>query len=152
MPRGARRLPDACIERMRAADLIVHAGDFSSSEVLDRFESLGPPLVAVHGNVDTPEVVRRLPARAEVDLEDVSVAVIHDAGPRRGRIERLRREFPDADAVVFGHSHVPLHERSGDFQIFNPGSPTERRRAPSRSMGLARVDAGEISFEHVNLD
>lgn len=152
MPRGARRLPDACIERMRAADLIVHAGDFSAPEVLDEFESLGAPLVAVHGNVDAPEVVRRLPARVEVELEGVGLAIIHDAGPRRGRIERMRREFPKADAVVFGHSHMPLHESSDDFQIFNPGSPTERRRAPSRSMGLARVESGRISFEHVNLD
>jgi uncharacterized protein len=152
MPRGARRLPDACIERMRAADLIVHAGDFSALEILDEIESLGPPLVAVHGNVDAPDVVRRLPARVEVELEGVGLAVTHDAGPRRGRIERLRREFPDATAVVFGHSHMPLHERSGDFQIFNPGSPTERRRAPSRSMGLARVESGGISFEHMILD
>jgi uncharacterized protein len=120
--------------------------------VLDEFESLGPPLVAVHGNVDAREVVSRLPARAGVELEGVSLAVIHDAGPRRGRIARLRSEFPDATAVVFGHSHMPLHERSGDFQIFNPGSPTERRRAPSRSMGLGRIESGGISFEHVNLD
>jgi putative phosphoesterase len=152
LPRGARRLPGACIGWMRAADLIVHAGDFSALEVLDEIESLGPPLVAVHGNVDAPEIVSRLPARAEVELEGVSLAVIHDAGPRRGRIARMRREFPQADAVVFGHSHMPLHERSGDFQIFNPGSPTERRRAPSRSMGLARVESGGIAFEHVNLD
>jgi uncharacterized protein len=152
MPRGARRLPDACIERIGAADLIVHAGDFSAPEILDEIESLGPRLVAVHGNVDAPEVVRRLPARVGVELEGVSLAIIHDAGPRRGRIARLRHEFPRADAVIFGHSHMPLHERSGDFQIFNPGSPTERRRAPSRSMGLARVESGRISFEHVNLD
>jgi putative phosphoesterase len=152
MPSGARRLPDACIERMRAADLIVHAGDFSAPEVLDEIESLGPPLVAVHGNVDAPEVVRRLPARVEVELAGMSLAVTHDAGPSRGRIERLRREFPRADAVVFGHSHMPLHEQGGDFQIFNPGSPTARRRAPSRSMGLGRIESGRISFEQVNLD
>ena len=152
IPRGTRRLPDACVERMRAADLILHAGDFTAGDVLDEIGSLGPPLVAVHGNVDAPDVVRRLPARAEVELEGASLAVIHDAGPRRGRIERLRREFPDANAVVFGHSHMPLHERSGDFQIFNPGSPTERRRAPSRSMGLGRIESGRISFAHVNLD
>ena len=61
-------------------------------------------------------------------------------GPRRGRLARLRRAFRDADAVVFGHSHMPLHERDGGFQIFNPGSPTERRRAPIRAMGLADVE------------
>ena len=72
-------------------------------------------------------------------------------GPAAGRLARLRRRFPDADAVVFGHSHIPLHEREGDFQIFNPGSPTERRRAPRHSMGLARVEGGAIEFELVTL-
>ena len=63
----------------------------------------------------------------------------------------MRREFPDADAVVFGHSHMPLHEHEGGFQIFNPGSPTERRRAPARSMGIALIENGRIEFEHVLL-
>ena len=70
---------------------------------------------------------------------------------QHGRLPRLRRAFGDADAVVFGHSHMPLHQRDGGFQIFNPGSPTERRRAPTRSMGLARVERGRVSFRHVAL-
>jgi putative phosphoesterase len=152
LPRGARRIPDACVEHMRRADLIVHAGDFTAAEVLAELEAVGPPLVAVHGNVDSAKVVERLPVRTEVEIEGARLAVIHDAGPRRGRLARLRRAFPDADAVVFGHSHMALHEQDGQFQIFNPGSPTERRRAPHRSMGLAFVEAGRISFEHVILD
>ncbi|HWC08020.1 MAG TPA: metallophosphoesterase family protein, partial [Solirubrobacterales bacterium] len=76
------------------------------------------------------------------------VGLIHDAGPARGRLARLRASFPDAGAVVFGHSHLPLHEHDRDgFQIFNPGSPTERRRAPRRSMGILRTDRGELAFE-----
>ncbi len=81
--------------------------------------------------------------------------MIHDAGPARGRLERMRRRFSaaGADAVVFGHSHIPLHERAADgFQIFNPGSPTERRRAPRHTMGICRADAGALSFELVDLD
>jgi predicted phosphodiesterase len=78
--------------------------------------------------------------------------VVHDAGPARGRLDRLRRRLPGAGAVIFGHSHLPLHERAGDFQIFNPGSPTERRRAPHRSMGLATVEGARVSFAHVVLD
>jgi putative phosphoesterase len=152
MPRGPRRLPDACVERLRSADAAIHAGDFTAPEVVAEIEALTPSLVAVHGNVDAADVVRELPARVEAELEGVRIGVIHDAGARRGRLERMRREFPAADAVVFGHSHMPLHERGGDFQIFNPGSPTERRRAPSRSMGMARVEGGAIEFEHVLLD
>ena len=152
MPRGPRRLPEACVQELRAADAAIHAGDFTAAAVVAEIEALTVSLVAVHGNVDAREVVRRLPARTEVELEGVRIGVIHDAGTRRGRLGRMRREFPGADAVVFGHSHMPLHERDGNFQIFNPGSPTERRRAPARSMGLARVEGGAIDFEHVFFD
>ncbi len=151
MPRGNRRLPDECVERLRAADLIVHAGDFSGPETLAEFEAFGPPLVAVRGNVEEPAVRERLPEIASFEAEGARVAVIHDAGPRQGRLQRLRQEFPEADAVVFGHSHMPLHESENGFQIFNPGSPTERRRAPSKSMGAAVAEAGEITFELVDL-
>jgi len=152
MPRGARRLPDGCVERLRAAELILHAGDFTAASVLDELEALGPPVVAVHGNVDDGEVRRRLPAEAQLDVHGAAIALVHDAGPRRRRLARMRRRFPDADAVVFGHSHLPLHEREAGFQIFNPGSPTERRRAPEHTMGLARVEASRVSFELVRLD
>ena len=93
----------------------------------------------------------RLPLMRTVGLGGVRIGMVHDAGPATGRADRLRRRFPDTNAVVFGHSHMPLHEREGGFQIFNPGSPTERRRAPTRSMGLARVERGRVSFRHVAL-
>jgi putative phosphoesterase len=148
MPRGARRLPDAFVERIRAADLLLHAGDFMTVEVLRELERIGPPLVGVHGNVDTAELRRLLPAERIVRAEDARIAMVHDAGPSAGRLERLRRRFGDsADAVVFGHSHLPLHERAAvGFQIFNPGSPTERRRAPAHTMGLAQVEGSSIEF------
>jgi predicted phosphodiesterase len=101
--------------------------------------------------VDEPSLRRELPARRLVEAERARIGMLHDAGPRQGRLDRLRAAFPDAGAVVFGHSHLPLHEESGGFQIFNPGSPTERRRAPTRSMGLANVEDGRIRFELVEL-
>ena len=150
MPKGARELPARCIELLAEADLIVHAGDFSERSVLDQLRELGRVL-AVHGNVDSDELRRELPERITVDLGDVALGLLHDAGPARGRLDRLRREFPEAAAVVFGHSHMPLHETDAGFQIFNPGSPTERRRAPARTMGLATASGGTIAFEHVSL-
>ena len=149
MPRGQWRLDDACVDALRAADAIVHVGDFHGEEVLDWFESLGPPLRAVHGNVDVPAVRARLPERAEFEAGGVRFGLVHDSGPARGRLERMRALFPDADAVIFGHSHMPLHEEAGGFHIFNPGSPTERRRAPRRSFGIARIEGGTVHFEHV---
>jgi uncharacterized protein len=147
LPRGSRRLPEECVRRLEAADLIVHAGDLMRIAVLRELESYGP-VVAVHGNVDDEEVRHALPAVASFEVGEVTVGLVHDAGPGKGRLARLRRRFPDADAVVFGHSHIPLLERAPDgFQIFNPGSPTERRRAPARTMGLATVDRGRLAFE-----
>ena len=147
MPRGSRRLPAACVERLREADLIVHAGDLMHLSVLRELEACGP-VVAVYGNADDAEVRAALPAEASVDAGGVTIAVVHDAGAAKGRLARLRRRFPDADAVVFGHSHIPLHGQDADgFQIFNPGSPTERRRAPRNTMGIATVAGCRVRFE-----
>jgi putative phosphoesterase len=150
LPRGARRLPDACVERIAAADLLLHAGDIATLDVLYELEAIGPPVVAVHGNVDSMELRGMLPAERVVEAAGARIAMLHDAGPRQGRLERMRRRFEGrAEAVVFGHSHIPLHEQREGFQIFNPGSPTERRRAPSHTMGLARVREGRVEFELV---
>jgi putative phosphoesterase len=151
MPRGARALPGGCVERMRAADAILHAGDLVALEVLELLESLGPPVYAIHGNVDDPEVRIRLPAVRVVEAESARIVMTHDGGPADRRLEHLRRRFPGADAVVFGHSHLPLHEHRDGFHIFNPGSPTERRRAPAHTMGIATARGGRLEFEIVRL-
>jgi putative phosphoesterase len=151
MPRRNRRLPEACVERLKAADAILHAGDLMELEVLRELQALGPPVHAVRGNVDSAELQARLPLQRVLDLAGVKVGMLHDAGARTGRLERMRRRFPEAQAVVFGHSHIPLHEEGGGFQIFNPGSPTERRRSPHHTMGVATVADGAIRFELVRL-
>ena len=126
MPRGARRLPDECVRRIAEADLLLHAGDFSELEVLEELERIGPPLLGVCGNVDSPELRVRLPAERIVE----AAGARDRAGARRrpapgsagAHAASLRATGPDA--VVFGHSHLPLHERADDgFQIFNPGQP-----------------------------
>ena len=144
LPRGARRLPEACIERIAAADLLLHAGDFSTLDVLRELEAIGPPVLGVHGNVDSADLRRLLPEERVVEAERTRIAMVHDAGPRAGRLGRMRARFGErADVVIFGHSHMPLHEQGDDgFQILNPGSPTERRRAPKRTMGLISVADG----------
>ena len=153
MPRGARRLPDECVARLRSADVNLHAGDFVTVAVLQEIEAIGPPVAAVHGNVDEPQLAMRLPGARMVEAEGARIAIVHDAGAAAGRLERMRRRFPDADAVVFGHSHIPLHEQDfdGGFQIFNPGSPTERRRSPRHTMGLCRAEAGNLRFDLIDL-
>jgi hypothetical protein len=107
----------------------------------------------VHGNVDSADIRRLLPEERVVEADGVHIAMVHDAGARTGRLERMRRRFGDqADVVVFGHSHMPLHEQAPDgFQILNPGSPTERRRAPTHTMGLIHVASGLARCELVAL-
>jgi uncharacterized protein len=151
LPRGSRTLPAACVERLTAADLIVHAGDFATVDVLGELRALNR-VVGVYGNVDEDRIRAVLPETALVTAGQHRIAVIHDAGPSGGRVARLRARFPEADAVIFGHSHIPLHERAADgFQIFNPGSPTDRRRQPHHTMGLCRAER-ELRFQLVELD
>jgi uncharacterized protein len=151
LPRGRRRLPEELVARVSEADLVVHTGECSTVAAYDEIRAIGPDLVAVHGNVDEPALRERLPERTEAEIGGARVGVIHDAGPRRGRLARMRRAFPACDAVIFGHSHLPLHEAERGFQIFNPGSPTERRRAPVRSMGICEIARGAIRFRHLAL-
>lgn len=151
LPKGARALPERCVEICRQSDLILHGGDFMEASVLETFKGFGPPVVAVHGNVDSNELRSWLPETTTVEVEDVRIGLIHDSGQKTGRLRRMRALFPNHDAVIFGHSHLPLHEEEAGFQIFNPGSPTERRRSPFKSMGAATVDGTRIDFELIDL-
>ena len=144
LPRASRRLPAACIERLKAADLILHAGDLVSAEFLDDLQVLGPPVEAVWGNMDEPALKTSLPKERVVEVAGARIGMVHIGGPAAGREERLVRRFPGCEAVVYGHTHVPQVERRDDVWILNPGSPTERRRAPGHSMLELRVSAGEI--------
>jgi uncharacterized protein len=150
MPRGARRLPDACVERLRAADLILHAGDIVAEEVFEELTALGPPLFAVHGNVDDLALCERLPETLVVDAGGLRIGMTHDPGPRPGRESRLAARFPGCAAVVYGHTHQPQVARVGETWILNPGSPTERRRAPSRTMLVLEIAGGAITPELIH--
>ena len=140
------------MRRLASSDAILHAGDLIALSVLRELEALGPPVHAVAGNVDEPALQMLLPRVRTLDADGVRIAVVHDAGPSAGRLARMRRTFPDADAVIFGHSHIPLHEERDGFQIFNPGSPTDRRRQPRHTMGMATAARGRLEFELIPLD
>lgn len=140
---SSRRLPSAVHDALEEADLILHAGDIVIPEVLEQLREHAP-VHAVCGNNDH-ELVGRLPETVELDLDGLQVAMIHDSGDRRGRPARLRRRFPDADLVVFGHSHIPVNEEGeGGQRLLNPGSPTERRRQPYRTIARFEVVDGEL--------
>lgn len=151
MPRGARSIPDACLERLRAADAILHAGDFTALAVLEELEALGPPLHGVYGNMDDAEVRGRLPAETVVELEGASIGMIHDAGPQERRGSRLVHRFAGCDAVVYGHTHQPDVSSHGGVHILNPGSPTERRRAATHTMIVLEIAGGGVRPELIRL-
>jgi putative phosphoesterase len=152
IPARAKALPEGCVEHLRAADLIVHAGDLTTMAVLAQLRGYGEVL-AVHGNADDEAVQEALPEEVDFDLGGRRVVVVHNAGARIGRLPRLRWRYPQAAAVIFGHSHVPVHEADGHgFQIFNPGSATDRRRMPKHTMGMVRCGADGLEFTLVELD
>ena len=143
----SRLLPPGAWPYLETADHILHAGDVCDARLLDELAAMAP-VTAVAGNCDAGDV-REWGAREEVTvtLGGVDVAMVHDSGPRSGRRERLRARFPGARAVVFGHSHLPANSDEDGLLLFNPGSPTWRRRAPWPSMGILWIDRGEIEGE-----
>ena len=141
---GSRRLPDAAYAHLERADVVLHAGDILVGEVLDELRGFAP-VHAVLGNNDA-ELVGLLPETESLVLDGVRIAMIHDSGPAQGRAGRMRRRFPDADVVVFGHSHIPWHDAGVDGQLlFNPGSPTERRAQPNHTLGTLDLDGGRVA-------
>lgn len=152
IPGRARALPAPVYRALEEADAVLHAGDISASEVLDAL-AVFAPVHAVAGNVDPPDLRERLPRRRLLEIAGYRIGLIHGDGPdRAGTPERALAAFPEVDAVVFGHTHKPLNERRGATLLFNPGSPTDRRREPRYSFGWLHLGRGPhepIVAEHV---
>jgi uncharacterized protein len=143
-PRYWKACPAEVARRLQGVDLILHAGDVCRAWVLEELAAFAP-VRAVLGNNDDPDVAAwGAPATLELDLDGLAVGMVHDAGPAAGRTRRLRRRFPTAELVVFGHSHIPLDVAGEGVRIFNPGSPTDKRRQPRGTMGLLAVEAGRL--------
>ena len=154
-PGQAGRLLERIAPELAAADVVLHAGDITDITVLDALAT-HVPAGALHAVLGNNDVGLRLPAELAVDIGGCPVAMVHDSGPATGRARRLRRRFPDAGLVVFGHSHLPWHEtdvRASDGHVqhhVNPGSAMLRRRAPACTVARVRIDAGTVvSVRHV---
>jgi uncharacterized protein len=141
IPRRAKVLPEAVIPYLKEADLILHAGDLIEIPLLYELSVYGP-VRAVRGNVDPPEL--DLPETLEFDFGGARIAMIHDSGRKEGRRKRLKRRFPKARVIVFGHSHIPFLEDEEELLLLNPGSPTDRRRQPRRTFALLYAEGGDV--------
>jgi uncharacterized protein len=143
-PRRWKSCPPAVAGWLRGADAILHAGDVCTAQVLTELSEYAP-VHAVLGNNDGQDVADwGAPPRLEIDLDGVNVGMIHDSGQAVGRLRRMRTAFPAADLVVFGHSHIPLDDSDGKLRIFNPGSPTDRRRQPHGTLGVLGISGGQL--------
>ncbi len=145
LPRRARDLPAQVWAEVTKADLVVHAGDWVSADLLDRLEQRSAALLGCWGNNDGPELRARLPEVARATIEGVRLAVVHETGSRAGREQRGDLAHPDTALLVFGHSHIPWDTVTpGGMRLLNPGSPTDRRRQPSCTYMTARLDGGAV--------
>jgi uncharacterized protein len=144
-PRFWKACPPAVAAQLRRADVILHAGDVCTATVLAELAEYAP-VHAVLGNNDGADVAGwGAPPRLEMDLGGVQVAMIHDSGQAAGRLRRMRTTFPEANLVVFGHSHIPLDDSDGRLRIFNPGSPTDKRRQPHGTLGVLDISGGRLA-------
>jgi len=148
IPKRAKDLPQAAYEVLARAEAIIHAGDVLVQEFLTRLQQFAP-VYAVQGNNDRELC---LPTRLEITLEGVQIGVVHDSGKAKGRGRRLRRQFPEAQVVIFGHSHIAVNQYEDGLLLFNPGSATDRRRQPKHTMGMLVVRAGQIVSKIIELD
>lgn len=145
LPKRARDLPTELWAAVDEADLVLHAGDWVDVALLDQLEARARRLVGVHGNNDHGALRERLPEVARVDVAGVRVAVVHETGAAAGRERRCDERFPDADVLVFGHSHIPWDSVTpAGLRLLNPGSPTDRRRQPVCTYLTATVADGGL--------
>jgi uncharacterized protein len=149
----AKDLPAPVWEAVDAADVVIHAGDWVSVDLLDALEARARRLVGVFGNNDGPALRARLPEVARVELAGVRVAVVHETGAATGRERRCAREYPDVDVLVFGHSHIPWDTTAETgLRLLNPGSPTDRRRQPTFTWMTVDVADGvlrDVQLHHL---
>ena len=149
-PRFWKRCPPAVAAYAERADLILHAGDVCTPQVLDEL-SVFAPVRVVLGNNDGPDVAAwGAPETLELDLEGLRVGMIHDAGAKDGRLARMRRRFPACDVVIFGHSHIPWDSADDQLRILNPGSPTDKRRQPHRTLAELIVADGRLESAEIH--
>ncbi|WP_404320708.1 metallophosphoesterase family protein [Arthrobacter luteolus] len=148
LPVRAKVLPDEVWAAVETADLVVHAGDWVSEDLLNELEQRSTKLLACWGNNDGPALRARLPEVARAVVEEVRIAVVHETGAAQGRETRMAEAYPDADLLIFGHSHIPWDTTApGGLRLLNPGSPTDRRRQPFCTYMVAVIDGGTVDVE-----
>ena len=142
IPDRAEDLPKKVIDDFSRVDMIVHAGDLVDLSVLDKLKSLCGNVIAVWGNMDPEAVRKKLPENEIITVGKYRLGLTHGSGHPSRLLEVVSSKFQDqkVDAVIFGHSHIPLNEEKKGVLYFNPGSATDEIFSPYRSYGILEVD------------
>ncbi|WP_077624474.1 metallophosphoesterase family protein [Sediminibacillus massiliensis] len=149
MPRRAKKLPEKLKEDLRTADLILHAGDWQTLDVLEELKSFAP-VDGVAGNVDNEEITNKFGKKKIFDLDGTLVGLTHGDGKGKTTEKRAIEQFAgdEIDILIYGHSHIPVKKEMDNFILFNPGSPTDKRRQDQYSYGLLKT-GNNPTLEHV---
>ncbi|MER2134072.1 MAG: metallophosphoesterase [Arthrobacter sp.] len=148
LPKRAKALPQQVWDEVETADLVVHAGDWVTKDLLNELQERSRELLGCWGNNDGPELRSRLPEVARTVVEGVRIAVVHETGTAKGRETRMQEAFPDTDLLIFGHSHIPWDTIAPNgLRLLNPGSPTDRRRQPYCTYMVVEIDDGSVDVE-----
>ncbi|MBM3251292.1 MAG: metallophosphoesterase family protein [Candidatus Omnitrophica bacterium] len=140
IPNRAQEIPEAIIQAFKSVDLILHAGDLVDLRVLESLKKIAP-VRAVVGNMDHPDVVKILPKKDVIKIDNFRIGLIHGYGSPVGLEQRIKKEFEEKmDVIVFGHSHQPVNEVKDGILFFNPGSPTDKIFSSLNSFGIIEVD------------
>lgn len=144
VPVRAKDLPEPVWRLVDEADLVVHAGDWVDVGLLDALEARSRALLACWGNNDGAALRERLPEVGYREVGGLRVGVVHETGQAAGRERRTDAAHPGLDLLVFGHSHIPWDTTTpGGMRLLNPGSPTDRRRQPFRTVMTLVVEPGQ---------
>ncbi len=141
----SKDLPAAMMNAFKSVDFIIHAGDFCSSEDLQKFQKI-KTVQGVYGNMDDAQIRQIFPRKQILKLDNCTIGLFHGEGPPRTVLEKVKKEFSkdDVDCIVFGHSHIPVNETIDGVLYFNPGSPNDLISAPSCSYGILEINQEKI--------
>ena len=118
------QLPQELVRVLGTVDLIIHAGDIVTMDVIRGLQTLAP-VHGVCGNMDLPEVRVSLPPKQLIELEGKKIGIVHGSGGLAGLEDRVLQLFPGADVVIFGHSHIATNDAVNGVLLFNPGRADE---------------------------
>lgn len=149
IPKKAKKLPSRLIEELSDVDFIIHAGDWQTLETYEELQSYAP-VEGVSGNVDSPEVQAKFGLQKILQFGDFKIGLVHGHGTHLTTEKRVIKTFKDdkLDMIIYGHSHIPILKTVDDMILFNPGSPTDKRRQKHYSFGIITI-TDSLKAEHI---